>query len=560
MSRDRDPSWQKQTAVAIGARVTSGTANRFDVAMVGVSKLRIILMALLGYVLLLAPVSAQPDEPAPPSVSLTGVRYDADRNIYQLDLVMANHEAIGSLSVTLSNDAGVQVRRRTVPASGPSQILDLDAAGLIIGQTYRLEAIAFAPDGSALVSGQGRPVSAEREFVHAPNLTGVQIGPPLFAIDREAKLLTIAVQAVDGGAIASYRVILEDQATNLAVLEHQVDAASGPSVTVSLEGVGDGEYLAVVQALDADGALLAVTEDVFVYQQLVPVIGRLHFSFDDDAGDLQVETQLGNRERVEVYKVSIIDPDTNTVLVEYKVQPADVPPFVVPLGQLPAGKYGVEVAALDAAGQTLATAASETVYNPPKPPGFLAKVANGLKETPLIPVAIILIAVAVSAWLMFRWLWEKHISGTPVLQEGGLRAAQTQVMPFHQTSIVSGHRSPAQSSDGRPLADVPRLAVTIEAFPDRHRVGERVPVTRFPFSIGRGDCSLDLSADTSVSRHHAEIRFSQRGLYIIDMLSANGTYVNDERIPSQAPVSLDPAQQTSIRVGEQTRLILKKHT
>jgi hypothetical protein len=518
------------------------------------------LLALLGQPLLLAPVSAQSEEPVPPSVSLTGVRYDTDRNMYQLDLVMANHEAIGSLRVTLSNDVGVQVRQRTVPASGPSQILDLDASGLIVGRTYRLEAIAFAPDGSALVTEQGRPVSAEREFVHAPNLTGVQIGAPLFAIDLDAKLLTITVQAVDGGAIVSYRVILEDQATNLAVLEHQVDAASGPSFTVSLDGMDDGEYLAVVQALDADGALLATAEDVFVYQQPLPVIGQLRFSYDHDAGVLRVETQLGNRDRVGVYQVSIIDPDTNTVLEEYRAQPAAVPPIVVPLGQLPAGNYGIEVAALDSDGQTLVAVAGETVYNPPKPPGFLAKIANGLREKPLIPVAIILIAVAVTAWLMFRWLWEKHISGTPVLQEGGLRATHSQEMPFHQTSIVSGHRSPAQGSDGRSLVDVPRLAVTIEAFPDRHRVGERVPVTRFPFSIGRGDCNLDLSADTSVSRRHAEIRFSQRGLYIIDMLSANGTYVNDERIPSQTPFPLDPAKQTSIRVGGQTRLILEKHT
>jgi hypothetical protein len=321
----------------------------------------------------------------------------------------------------------------------------------------------------------------------------------------------------------------------------------------------DGEYLAMVQALDADGALLAAAEDVFIYQQPPPVIGQLHFRFDHETGELLLDAQLENRDRVGFYRVSLIDPRTNTLLFEHDALPNNVPPIVVPMGQLPAGEYRVEVEALGPDGQTLAAAGSETIYDPPSPPGFFENLADGLQENPLIPVAIILITLALAAWLIFRWLWEKHISGTPVLQNVGLEASNDPEMPFHQTSIVSGHRSSAKSPDGQSLADVSRLAVTIEAFPNRHRVGERVPVTRFPFSIGRGGSNLDLSADTSVSRRHAEIRFSQRGLYIIDLLSANGTYVNNERIPSQTPFPLDPAQQTSIRVGGQTRLILNKH-
>ncbi len=519
----------------------------------------VVLVALLGQAcLVLGPVNAQSGDPVPPSVGFTGVRYDADRNAYQVELVMANYRAIGSLIVTLSNDAGVQMQRRSVPVSGSSLILDLDATGLITGRTYRLEAIAFARDGSALVSEQGRPVSVEREFEHAPNFTGVQIGTPLFAIDPEAKLLTISVQAVDGGEIASYRVILEDQSTNLTVLEDQVDAGLGPSFTVSLDGLDEGEYLAVVQALDSSGALLASAEDVFVYQLPLPTIGQLRFSYDHDEGVLAVETQLGHRERVDTYLVSIVDPTSNTVLEEYKAQAIEVPPIIVPLGRLPAGTYGIEVAALDSNGQTLVAAASETVYTPPDPPGFLAQVANGLREKPLIPVAIILIAVAVSAWLMVRWLLENRVSGTPLLQESGLRAARTEEGPVHQTAIASRQRSPAQSFDGRSGADVPRLSVTIEVFPDRQRIGERIPVTRFPFSIGRGDCNLDLSADTSVSRRHAEIRFSQRGVYIIDTLSANGTYVNGERIAAEVPVPLDVTTPARVSIGRETRLVLEQ--
>jgi len=67
-----------------------------------------------------------------------------------------------------------------------------------------------------------------------------------------------------------------------------------------------------------------------------------------------------------------------------------------------------------------------------------------------------------------------------------------------------------------------------------------------------------LSADTSVSRRHAEIRFSQRGLYIIDTLSANGTYVNGERIAAEVPVPLDVTTPARVSIGRETRLVLEQ--
>jgi len=57
-----------------------------------------------------------------------------------------------------------------------------------------------------------------------------------------------------------------------------------------------------------------------------------------------------------------------------------------------------------------------------------------------------------------------------------------------------------------------------------------VTIESVPFVIGRaGDCELKLT-DDRISRHHCEIRISSNLLWIRDLESTNGTYVNTNKI------------------------------
>ena len=80
----------------------------------------------------------------------------------------------------------------------------------------------------------------------------------------------------------------------------------------------------------------------------------------------------------------------------------------------------------------------------------------------------------------------------------------------------------------------------------RPRAGDRLPV-RGEVSIGRENADLVL-ADDEVSRRHALVRATDGTLEISDVGSANGTFVNDERI--EAVTTLE--QGDSIRVGGTT--------
>jgi serine phosphatase RsbU (regulator of sigma subunit) len=65
--------------------------------------------------------------------------------------------------------------------------------------------------------------------------------------------------------------------------------------------------------------------------------------------------------------------------------------------------------------------------------------------------------------------------------------------------------------------------------------------TEFPFAgmivVGRGGTSDFVIDDSSVSRRHALIAFENGAWVVRDLGSANGTFVNDRRVPAEAPLA-----------------------
>jgi len=78
---------------------------------------------------------------------------------------------------------------------------------------------------------------------------------------------------------------------------------------------------------------------------------------------------------------------------------------------------------------------------------------------------------------------------------------------------------------------------------DDTRDDVQVDLVEFPFTVGRAhECNLVVDS-SDVSRLHARFDFDHQQVYITDLNSTNGTYLNNQ--------ALEPHKQTRLRAGDQ---------
>jgi serine/threonine protein kinase len=128
------------------------------------------------------------------------------------------------------------------------------------------------------------------------------------------------------------------------------------------------------------------------------------------------------------------------------------------------------------------------------------------------------------------------VSAPPAISD-----AHTPAPAASESTILFSVPEPG-SAPGQPIAgkDEPPIdtALTISNCAEPTFLGSKVGLQRFPFTIGRGDADWKLFFDAAVSARHAEIDYRQGGFFIRDLNSANGTFLNGQRLPPMRPEAL----------------------
>jgi subtilisin family serine protease len=94
----------------------------------------------------------------------------------------------------------------------------------------------------------------------------------------------------------------------------------------------------------------------------------------------------------------------------------------------------------------------------------------------------------------------------------------------------------AAPGPGEPAAKLPAATLWGEEGP---LAGQRLPVSRSPFTIGRSDDNDLALAEAPVSRHHARLEGREGRWFLQDLNSANGTYLNRQRVSAPQPLHSD---------------------
>lgn len=158
------------------------------------------------------------------------------------------------------------------------------------------------------------------------------------------------------------------------------------------------------------------------------------------------------------------------------------------------------------------------------------------------------IAVTLIKVLFLALLWVFVLSAVSVIRSD-LFGKPVTAQEASQRAVEQA--APVQHRKARKIKGTPR-ALTVT---NGSMVGTKASLDSGTVMIGRGsDCELMLTGDDYISTRHARVvRAADDSWYVEDLSSANGTYVNGQRITAPTTITL----QDSVRIG---KTILKLET
>jgi pSer/pThr/pTyr-binding forkhead associated (FHA) protein len=128
-----------------------------------------------------------------------------------------------------------------------------------------------------------------------------------------------------------------------------------------------------------------------------------------------------------------------------------------------------------------------------------------------------------------------------------VRSATRDVRAAPQESIVIGAAQAAELR-AQHAQEIPPARLAVVASPAL--ATGRLLVLREPLTVGRApECGLRLERDEFVSSRHARLTPSEEGLFVEDLSSTNGTFVNDAAVTTSRLLQIGDV----VKIGE-TRL------
>ncbi|MCB9006661.1 MAG: FHA domain-containing protein [Ardenticatenaceae bacterium] len=211
-------------------------------------------------------------------------------------------------------------------------------------------------------------------------------------------------------------------------------------------------------------------------------------------------------------------------------------------------KIQITLSTNDAEGQ----ASQEVAITLRQPPGFFARLGDGLNQRPFLSTTLLFLLIALPLLYFGRGWLERQLPGTRFLFSRGVNGRATSpIKPVTQLP-TTGWTPPAPQPKPTPPASDPPAKT---AAPPILRIlqapakieSETVAVAPLPFRIGREGCHLTLGDDRT-SRTHATIQRIGHQYFITDMGSTNGTFLNDD------PDCLAPNMRWPLAHGDHIRL------
>ncbi|MCA9930713.1 MAG: FHA domain-containing protein [Anaerolineales bacterium] len=258
---------------------------------------------------------------------------------------------------------------------------------------------------------------------------------------------------------------------------------------------------------------------------------------EDDQPELVVALRLENAGEAAAYNGRFTNLNNNEASDTFTVdiiRSGNIATARIPADFDEETAYRLDLSALNAAGEQLATAGEPFEYATPD--GVVARAAKALQANPIL-------------WLVFLLLWGivallAGLIGHTIAQR---RAKPVDTRPGTVPEPVIEQRQPA--------------VLTVLSSPDDELTAAgRWEIEQLPFFIGREGCDLTIAGDRHVSRRHARISYADDDYFIEDLGSSNGTFINATQIAAHEPLALSAERHERIRIGKTTTFVFGELT
>lgn len=222
---------------------------------------------------------------------------------------------------------------------------------------------------------------------------------------------------------------------------------------------------------------------------------------------------------------------------------------------------------------------SEATYEfqvgPPPSPNMIQRIAAGLASSKYISAGIVFILASTLALII------QHRRTSHKKKSDFVRPPMDHTRHFGiadasppQISVKAHSTSPSASPlSERPVSASPNRSASLgtsqreqkspsPVFPTSIRLqftvidgpegvtNTKETIVRFPCVIGRREANINIEGDRQISRHHVKIMLQDEQIFLIDLKSRNGTFIDEQRLEPGIPFPIDGI--TFIRLGRHT--------
>nr|MCU0479985.1 FHA domain-containing protein [Anaerolineae bacterium] len=505
-----------------------------------------------------------------------------------------------------------------IPARPPvAEVVTISIANLIPQAEYNVQVRAFNQAGE-LVTTSDQNFINPKVITPTPSPTST---PQVSAIvdtivpdlDNNRVILQLAVQSPD--SIGEITIDILD--TNNTLVRSGISLTDGVTeAIVDLTGLEpEGEYQIRVVTRDNNGAVLSreTTDFVNPIRRVVTptpsptpaVVAAIdNIKQDERQENFTIDLRTENSEFVSLYRLDIVDEEQGSLVASQEFNAAEVgAQIVVPIGDLPDGKYRLRLVALDAEGRVLSENVATIGYTPftptptPTPPGFVEQLGKVIADQPIVGVIIgiiILLLIFLLFWLVRSARQREKNMKQPSLPNmtGAISISELrqgmQNMGYAPPPIYGGDQSGQEAefgeqptgsfsiygdatampsntddpnatnfqlvspglSEERTNVFLPATLNIIDSM-DTSVIGKTFTISKPMFYIGRTGKRLNdmnVEGDKNISREHADIIFDGGAYYIEGKPNTHGVKVNDERVEGRYPLGA----RAIIKLGETT--------